>query len=99
MIPCSYGTPYIGETCRSIRQRIWEHVADIRHNRFCISALIEHVEKPCHHVCIEDSKVIAKVDHFHHGKLREVIEIERHTKNLNCDDGWKLSSWTLVLAR
>ena len=100
MIPCSYGTPYIGETCRSIRQRIWEHVADIRHNRSRTLALAKHVEKSCHHVCIEYSKVVAKVDHFHHRKLREAIKIERHAKNLNRNDGWKLSkSWTPALAR
>ena len=33
MIPCSCGTPYIGETGQSIRQRIWEHAVDIRHHR------------------------------------------------------------------
>ena len=70
LIPCSCGTPYIGETGRSIRQRIREHAADIRHNRSRTSALDEHVEKSCHHVCIEDSKVVAKVDHFHHRKLK-----------------------------
>ena len=91
MIPCSCGTPYIGETGRSIRQRIQEHATDIRHNQSCTSTLAEHVEKSCHHVCIEDSKVIANVDHFHHRRLREAIEIERHAKNLNRDDGWKLS--------
>ena len=72
---------------------------DIRHNWSCTSALAEHVEKSCHHVCIEDSKVVARVDHFRHRKLREVIEIERHAKNLNRDDGWKLSkSWAPILA-
>ena len=100
MVPCSYGTPYIGETSQSIRQRIFEHDADIRHNRSRTSALAEHAGKSCHHVCIEDSKVIAKVDHFHHRKLREAIEIERHPRNLNRDDGWKLSkSWTPALSR
>ena len=49
---------------------------------------------------VEDSEVVAKVDHFYHRKLREAIEIERHAKNLNRDDGWKLSkSWTSTLAR
>ena len=91
MVPCSCDNPYIGEIGRSIRQRINEHAADIRHNRSRTLALAEHAKKSCHHVCIEDSKVIAKVDHFHHRKLREAIEIERHAKNLNRDDGWKLS--------
>ena len=64
MIPCLCGTPYIGEVGRSIRQRIREHVANLKHNRSRTSALAEHVEKSHHHFCIEDSKVVARVDHF-----------------------------------
>ena len=100
LFPCSCGTGYIGETSRSIRQRIHEHAIDIRHSRSHTSALAKHVGKSCHHVCIEDSKVLSWVDHFHHRKLREAIEIERHPKNLNRDDGWKLSrSWIVTLSR
>ena len=32
VIPFFFETPYIGEIGRSIRQRIREHVADIKHN-------------------------------------------------------------------
>ena len=99
LVPRSCGIPYIGETGWSIKHRIQEHAVDIRHNCSRTSALTKHVEKSCHHVCIEDSKVIARVDNFHHRKLREFIEIERHAKNLNRDDGWKLSkSWALALS-
>jgi len=70
LVPCFYGIPYIGETGRSIKQRIIKHVADIKHNRSRTSTLVEHAEKSKHHVCIEESKVIARVDHFHHKKLR-----------------------------
>jgi len=73
LIPCSCGIPYIAETSRSIKQRIGEHAADIRHNHSCTSALAEHSVKSKHHVCIEESKVIVRVDHFHHRKLREAI--------------------------
>lgn len=71
LVRCSCGIPYIGETCRSIKQRIKEHVADIKHSWSCISALAEHSDKSKRHVCIEVSKVVARVDHFHHKKLRE----------------------------
>ena len=86
MIPCSYGTPYIGETGRSINQRINEHVTDLKHRRTKSSASAEHVEKTKHHVCIEEANVIAKVAQFHHRKFREAIEIERRPSNLNRDD-------------
>ena len=32
-IPCLCGMRYIGETCRSIKVRIKEHMADIKHGR------------------------------------------------------------------
>jgi len=84
---------------RFINQRIHKHVADIRHNRSHSSDLVEHVANSKHHVCIENSQVIARVDHFHHRKLREAIEIEKHSINLNPDDGWKLRrSWILALS-
>jgi len=99
LIPCSCGTPYIGETGRSIQQRIGEHAADLRHGRIKSSALAEHVDKTKHHVCIEEAKVIARVDRFHHRKLREAIEIERRPINLNRDDGWKVSrNWIPALS-
>lgn len=91
LVPCSCGIPYIGETGRSIKQRINEHATNLRHNLSPSSVLAEHAKKSKHHVFTEESKVIAKVDHFHHRKFREAIEIERHARNLNKDDDWKLS--------
>ena len=91
LIPCSCGTPYIGETGRSISQRIHEHAADLKHNRSRSSALAEHAEKTKHHIFIEYAKVIARIDHFHHRKLREALEIEKRPVNLNRDDGWSIS--------
>jgi len=92
IIPCSCGTPYIGETGRSINQRISEHATNLKHRRTKSSALAEHVEKTKHHVCIEEASVIAIVSQFHHWKFREALEIERRLNNLNREDGWKISS-------
>jgi len=99
VIPCSCGTPYIGETGQSINQRIHEHVADIKHGRTCSSALAEHADKSRHHIYIEEAQVVAKVSHFHHRKLREALEIEKRPNNLNRDDDWNISrSWVPVLS-
>ena len=99
LIPCSCGTTYIGETGRSIHQRISEHAADLRHGKSKSSTLAEHAEKTKHKVCIEEAKVVAKVAQFHHRKFREAIEIERRPNNLNRDDGWKISScWIPALS-
>ena len=92
LIPCSCGTPYIGKTGRSINKRIQEHSADIRHGRTKSSALAEHMKKTKHHICLEDARVLARVDHFHHRKVREALEIEKRPCTLNRDDGWKVSS-------
>ena len=91
LIPCSCGTPYIGEIGRSINQIIHENVANLRHSRSRSSALVGHAEKTNHHICIEDVEVIARIDHFHHRKLREALEIEKRSVNLNRDDGWSVS--------
>ena len=91
LISCSYGTSYIGETGHSINKIIHEHVVDLKHNRSHSSALAEHAEKTNHHICIEDAKVITRIDHFHHRKLREALEIEKTSANLNRDDGWLVS--------
>ena len=99
IIPCSCGPPYIGETGRSINQRISEHEADLKHRQTKSSALAEHAEKTNHHVCIEEASVIAKVSHFHHRKFREAFEIEKRPSNLNRDGGWKISQcWVPTLS-
>ena len=99
VIQCSCGTPYIGETSRLINQRICEYAANIKHVKTRSSALEEHADKSKHHICIEESKVVARVSHFHHRKLREALEIEKRPNNLNRDDGWNNSkSWVPVLS-
>jgi len=90
LIPCYYGIPYIGETGRSINKSISEHATGITQNRSRTSTLAEHADKSKHHVYIEETRVGAKIDYFHHRKLREAIEIEMHAKNLNRDDRWIL---------
>ena len=75
-------------------QRIQKHATDLRHCRTYSSSLEEHAGLRKHHICLEESRVLARVDHLHHRKLREAIEIEKRNKTLNRDDGWKLStSW------
>jgi len=66
IIPCSCGTPYIGETGHSINQRISEHAADLKHRRAKSSTLAEHADKINHHVYIEEASMIARVSQFHH---------------------------------
>ena len=97
-VVCSCGTPYIGETGHSFHTKIKEHVANIRHDRVCKSALAEHSFSTKHHICLEDTQVLAKEDNYFKRKLKEAVEISRHPLNLNRDDGWILNpSWQPML--
>jgi len=58
IILCSCGTLYIGETSRSINQRMKEHATDIKHKRTKSSNLAEHAKKTMHHICIEEIRVV-----------------------------------------
>lgn len=63
-------------------------------------ALPDDFSEANYHICIENSCVVAKIDHYHHRKFREAIEIGKHPNNLNCDDGWKISdNWIPTLTR
>ena len=93
IIPCSCEAPNIGETSRSINQKVSEHATNLRHGRAKSSTLTKHAEKTKHQVSIEEAQVIARVAQFHHRKLREALEIEKRPLNLNRDDGWKISRW------
>ena len=81
------GTMYIGETRHSNNHTILEHVLDIKHAMSCSSSLDEHAKNTNHHICIEEARFIARIDHFHHRKLRESLEIEGWPINLNRDNG------------
>jgi hypothetical protein len=98
-IECSCGKCYIGETGRSFQIRIKEHGADIKNERIRTSALAEHSLKTRHHICLEDTKILAKENHFFKRRVREAIEIRKHPSNLNRDNGLELSENWLPLIR
>jgi hypothetical protein len=92
-VSCSCGKCYIGETGRSFHVRIKEHGADIRNECICTSALAEHSLKTKHHVCLEDTKILAKEDHYYMRRLREALEIIKHPNKMNRDGGLEVSSF------
>ena len=97
-IPCSCGKQYIGEMRRSFQVRLKENFVDIRHNQSNKSSLVEHSQNTRHHICIEDTKIIAKLEH--HGKIKiwEALEIELKMNNMKRDEGLNINkSWNHVL--
>ena len=78
---------YIYETGRSMKIRFKEHSADLRLQRFQKSAFAKHSSKTSHHVCLENAKNFARVDHYGKRKVMESLKIELNPNNLNRDEG------------
>ena len=96
--PCSCEEEYIGETRRSIKTRLKEHCADIKHERTKNSAVAEHSKKTNHYICIEKAKVLFLKEHYNKRWIGEALEIEKKPKKFNKDDGLILNeSWKPIL--
>jgi hypothetical protein len=76
---------------------IKEHGADIKNEHIRSFTLVEHSLKTKHHVHLEDTKFLAKEEHFFKRRIREAIEICKHPRNLNKDNGLDLSENWLPL--
>ena len=90
-IDWSCGKSYIGETGGSLKIRLKEHRADIKNGRSHTSALAEQSSKTKHHVCLEDTKIIAREDHYQKRNIREAIKIMKYPQNLNRDNASQIS--------
>ena len=78
---------YIGETARSIGQRLKEHVkTDINIK----SAIGEHIQLTGHPITIDNVKVLGREAQWHTRKIKEAIEIKTHKPALNRDGGYEL---------
>ena len=77
---------YIGETGRSLGTRFKEHT-----NRQGVnSAVKEHLSNTGHKCTIDNVKILSKEDNWHKRKIREAIQIARHSPSLNRDRGLDL---------
>jgi hypothetical protein len=93
-IPCSCGKSYIGQTGRTFKARLKEHIVDTTHNRISKSAIVEHSFKSKHLIFFDQTKILAPTPHYSSHLIREALEIEKHPNNFNHEDGYKLShSW------
>ena len=64
-IMCECGTCYIGETSRSILERVKENCVDLHYNRTIKSTLAKHVDKTKHHILMDKVEILARCDKFH----------------------------------
>ena len=87
-IPCAgCDKVYIGETKRSVGERLKEHTAKVANN---LSAIAEHYQKTGHNPDADTFtiKVLCREDQFIPRKVRKAISIKKKTSfTLNRDGG------------
>ena len=84
-IPCC-GEVYIGEIGCSIKTRLKEpsvNIQNIHHDRINKSIVVEHLYTSSHHMCLEESRVLARILYYYKRKIREAIKIEKNDNNIN----------------
>ena len=86
-IPRECGKFYIGETGRSMQERIKEHDRDIRLARTRTSAVSERANKTGHHPLCNAVKFIDRDSHWYTRRAKEAIHIRLHPDNINRDNG------------
>ncbi|XP_075980176.1 uncharacterized protein LOC142979382 isoform X1 [Anticarsia gemmatalis] len=98
-INCSCGSSYIGQTKRSIAERVKEHIAAVKNRQISKSAIAEHLLEAGtnHWIEFHRPQVLSTERHFYSRIVREAIEIKKHP-NFNREDGFKLSAtWNPVI--
>jgi hypothetical protein len=89
---------YTREIRRSLEVRIKENNIDLRHDRSKKSTMAKHAHNTNHQFGLENTKIIAKLDHCRKREIREMVEIKMHLKNINRDEGKTLkNTWNSLL--
>ena len=82
-VPCECGKVYIGESGRSMYERIKEHDRDIRLSRTQTSAVSEHANKFGHYQLWNEVKFIDRDPHKYTRRVNGAIHIRLHPNNIN----------------
>ena len=91
-IPCNdCEDTYIGETGRSLKDRLKEHKRAFRLNYPTQSAVAEHAIDTGHNIGWENAHIIDSESHFWPRKVKEAIWIRKTNPSLNRDSGYTLS--------
>ena len=90
-IPCECGKVYIGETGRTMQNRIKEHDRGIRLARTQTSAVSEHANETGHLPIWKEVKFIDRYPHWYTRRVKEAVHIRLHPNNINRDSGIETS--------
>jgi hypothetical protein len=89
---------YIGQTERTIENRIKEHQRNTRLLQTEKSALAEHSLQQDHKIWFQNTKILSKTWGYMKRLIMEAIQVEIHPNNLNREDGLRLSTtWKPIL--
>jgi len=90
----------IGETGRSMQERIKEHDRDIRLARTQTSAISEHANKTSHHPLWNEVRFIDRDLHWYAQSVKEAIHIRLHPDNINRDNGIEIpEAWIPMIKK
>ena len=89
----------IGQTKRTIAERIKEYITVVQNHQINKSAIAEHIvdTETNHWIELHEPKILSTDRYYYPRIVREAIEIEKH-KNFYREEGYKLSSeWNPVI--
>ena len=87
-IPCECGQEYIGETSKSINERIAEHRRSVRRGNKNNSIAV-HVQTTDHIIKWENAEVLQREQHKTRRKIKEAMYIQT-SRCMNMDQGMSL---------
>ena len=90
-IPCECGKVYIGQTGRTVSERISEHERDLRMQYFDKSAVTQHALENNHHIGFDEARLIDRATNYWDRIRREAVEIKLQPNNFNKDSGLHIS--------
>ena len=92
-IPCECGLVYIGETGRNLSLRLKEHKTNCEKAELEKSAVTKHSWTYDHRMKWNEASILAPESHKFSRKMRESIEIEKHStidqKSKPIDSTWR----------
>ena len=85
-IPCECTKVYVGETGRTVKQRISEHKRAVK-NVDTNNGLAVHVAETGHCIRWDETKIVCQENQWTKRKIKESLMIKAQADNLNLDAG------------